>query len=108
MVTPGAGVFIGPAVAVVTPRIKTPYHDHDADTFFTLGYAGTSLDNLARVTGLGKQSIYNSFGGKHELFLRVLSERTADAIRAVDEALNNPDSSPLERVRARCSSSQSR
>jgi AcrR family transcriptional regulator len=74
--------------------------DSAGAAFATHGYAGTTLDELARVTGLGKQSIYNSFGGKHELFLRVLSSRTAEAIGAIDEALNNPDSTPLERIRA--------
>src|SRR5882757_8412647 len=74
--------------------------DSAGGAFATHGYAGTTLDELARVTGLGKQSIYNSFGGKHELFLRVLSSRTAEAIGAIDEALNNPDSTPLERIRA--------
>jgi len=74
--------------------------DSAGGAFATHGYAGTTLDELARVTGLGKQSIYNSFGGKHELFLRVLSSRTAEAIGAIDQALNNPDSTPLERIRA--------
>jgi AcrR family transcriptional regulator len=74
--------------------------DSAGDAFATHGYGGTTLDELVRVTGLGKQSIYNSFGGKHELFLRVLSSRTAEAIGAIDEALNNPDSTPLERIRA--------
>jgi TetR/AcrR family transcriptional repressor of nem operon len=69
-------------------------------TFAANGYAGTTIDDLARATGLGKQSLYNSFGGKRELFLRALSARTADAIAAVDEALEGPTSTPLERIRA--------
>jgi AcrR family transcriptional regulator len=71
-----------------------------SEAFATNGYAGTTLDDLLRATGLGKQSLYNSFGGKHELFLRVLSARTADAIEAVTAALDNPDSTPLEQIRA--------
>ncbi len=38
--------------------------------FHRSGYAGTSLDDLCRVTGLGKGSLYASFGDKHDLFLR--------------------------------------
>jgi TetR/AcrR family transcriptional regulator, transcriptional repressor for nem operon len=34
--------------------------------------AATSLDDLMRVTGLGKGSIYGAFGDKRNLFLAVL------------------------------------
>jgi AcrR family transcriptional regulator len=42
------------------------------DQFRDAGYAATSLQDLMRVTGLGKGSLYAAFGDKHELFLRVL------------------------------------
>jgi TetR/AcrR family transcriptional repressor of nem operon len=71
-----------------------------SDAFATNGYAGTTLDDLVRVTGLGKQSLYNSFGGKRELFLRALTARTSEAIEAVSEALDGDDATPLERIRA--------
>nr|WP_269801605.1 TetR/AcrR family transcriptional regulator [Desertihabitans aurantiacus] len=45
------------------------------------GYAATSLQNLVRVSGLGKGSLYATFGGKHELFLRAL-RRYVDALDA--------------------------
>jgi TetR/AcrR family transcriptional repressor of nem operon len=44
------------------------------DQFWTAGYAATSLDDLMRVTGLGKGSLYAAFGDKHQLFLRVLRD----------------------------------
>jgi len=40
--------------------------------FHRSGYAGTSLEDLCRVTGLGKGSLYAAFGDKHDLFLRAL------------------------------------
>lgn len=69
-------------------------------TFTALGYAGTTIDDLVQATGLGKQSLYNSFGGKHALFLRALSAGAADAVAAVDEALAGPASTPLEKIKA--------
>ena len=42
------------------------------DQFRDAGYAATSMQDLMRVSGLGKGSLYAAFGDKHELFLRVL------------------------------------
>ncbi|WP_207836636.1 TetR/AcrR family transcriptional regulator [Williamsia soli] len=70
------------------------------EVFAQNGYAGTTMDDLIKATGLGKQSLYNTFGGKRELFLRALSASASDAVAAVDEALSGPDSTPLERIKA--------
>ena len=43
-----------------------------AGVFAAAGYGGTTMEELSRATGLGKQSIYNTFGGKRDLFLRAL------------------------------------
>ncbi|GAA2689134.1 MULTISPECIES: TetR/AcrR family transcriptional regulator [Actinosynnema] len=69
------------------------------EVFSVRGLAATTLDDLVRATGLGKQSLYNAFGGKRELFLRALSEDRDEAARAVSEALQHGDSSPVERIR---------
>lgn len=46
---------------------------HDLrDQFWNAGYAGTSLQDLMRVSGLGKGSLYAAYGDKHQLFLRTL------------------------------------
>lgn len=42
------------------------------DQFWDTGYAATSLEDLMRVSGLGKGSLYAAFGDKRQLFLRVL------------------------------------
>lgn len=68
--------------------------------FSANGYDGTTLDDLVNATGIGKQSLYNSFGDKRELFLRALAAGTIDAVAAVDEALAASDLTPLERIRA--------
>ncbi|MDG9674156.1 TetR/AcrR family transcriptional regulator [Micromonospora sp. DH14] len=46
------------------------------DQFWDAGYAATSLEDLVRVSGLGKGSLYGAFGDKHRLFLRALREYT--------------------------------
>ncbi|SDS77865.1 TetR/AcrR family transcriptional regulator [Actinoplanes derwentensis] len=69
------------------------------EVFAVHGLAAATLDDLVRATGLGKQSLYNAFGGKRELFLRALSEDREEAARAVSEALGHGDALPLERIR---------
>ncbi|MEV4817093.1 TetR/AcrR family transcriptional regulator [Micromonospora tulbaghiae] len=70
-----------------------------SEVFAVHGLAASTLDDLVRATGLGKQSLYNAFGGKRELFLRALSEDREEATRAVSEALGHDGASPLERIR---------
>jgi TetR/AcrR family transcriptional regulator, transcriptional repressor for nem operon len=70
-----------------------------SEVFAVHGLAAATLDDLVRATGLGKQSLYNAFGGKRELFLRALSEDREEATRAVTEALGHDDASPLEQIR---------
>jgi TetR/AcrR family transcriptional regulator, transcriptional repressor for nem operon len=43
-----------------------------ADLFAAYGYQGTSLAKMLDATGLGKQSLYNSFGDKRALYLKSL------------------------------------
>jgi AcrR family transcriptional regulator len=45
--------------------------------FWRRGYAETSLEHIVSATGLGKGSLYGTFGGKPELFRRSL-DRYAD------------------------------
>lgn len=65
------------------------------DEFWDKGYAATSMDDLLRVSGLGKGSLYGAFGDKQSLFLRVLRDyddanlltlrkRLASAARGID------------------------
>lgn len=53
------------------------------DQFWDAGYAATSLQDLMRVSGLGKGSLYAAFGDKHELFLRVLRRYVAGLDRTL-------------------------
>ncbi|MBX7230966.1 MAG: TetR/AcrR family transcriptional regulator [Bdellovibrionales bacterium] len=46
------------------------------DTFWSNGFDGTSMQQLLKSTGLSKSSLYQTFGGKQELFIRCLEEYT--------------------------------
>ncbi len=57
-----------------------------ADVFAAHGFQGTSLAMLLEATGLGKQSLYNAFGDKRELYLQAL-ECAVARYAAVTEAM---------------------
>lgn len=46
--------------------------------FWARGYDATSLDDLVRETGVGRQSLYNEFGDKRAIYLAAL-ERYAES-----------------------------
>jgi TetR/AcrR family transcriptional repressor of nem operon len=59
------------------------------EQFWNAGYAATSLEDLMRVSGLGKGSLYAAFGDKHQLFLRALrsyNEANDTALRELLES----------------------
>ncbi|GAA3555669.1 TetR/AcrR family transcriptional regulator [Microlunatus spumicola] len=69
------------------------------EAFAETGFAGTSLDTLLEATGLARQSLYNAFGGKKELFMRAFLSDTAEAVEAV-EFIRHGSDSPIGRIRA--------
>ncbi|MGW7408556.1 TetR/AcrR family transcriptional regulator [Streptomyces sp. NPDC054833] len=60
------------------------------DQFWSVGYNGTSVDDLSAVTGLGRGSLYGAFGDKHALFLRALDSYNGDALGIWRAALGGP------------------
>jgi len=50
--------------------------------FWTKGYEGASLDDLTAATGVGRQSLYDTFGDKRALYLAAL-ERYRDTSEGV-------------------------
>lgn len=64
-----------------------------AEAFRVHGYRGTSIATLVDAMGIGRQSIYQTFGDKRGLFLRVIHHYAARAmvnVRAVLEAPGSP------------------
>lgn len=68
------------------------------ETFRVHGYGDTSPRTLSERLGIGKGSLYNAFGSKHELFLTSL-ERYSDAALADLKALIDSELPIRERVR---------
>ena len=58
------------------------------EQFWDAGYAATTLEDLMRVSGLGKGSLYAAFGDKRQLFLRALRSYTDDSHDALRRALS--------------------
>jgi TetR/AcrR family transcriptional repressor of nem operon len=65
--------------------------DRLTDVFSTHGYTGTSLALLQDATGLGKQSLYNTFGDKQSMYLQAIDcavkrgERIGAAMQAAPD-----------------------
>jgi TetR/AcrR family transcriptional repressor of nem operon len=73
--------------------------DDALEVFWNQGYAGTSVQNLVDATGLNRASLYNAFGDKHGLFVRVLRRYESQWVARVIDALNEA-ASPKAAIRA--------
>ena len=71
-----------------------------AQRFWDRGYAATSLSDVMAASGLGKGSIYATFGDKDAIFRRAFHAYCSDVTAAVAAALEGPDDAALERLEA--------
>ncbi len=55
--------------------------------FWEKGFGGASTDDLVRAMGIGRQSLYDTFGDKRSLFLQALAVYSADGVAAVVKKL---------------------
>jgi TetR/AcrR family transcriptional repressor of nem operon len=84
------------------PRPKS--FDEDAvleravELFRARGYEGTSVADLESHLGLGRQSLYNTFGDKQALFHKALDHYRQTVGEAMTDGLNRPDAG-LEAIR---------
>jgi AcrR family transcriptional regulator len=60
------------------------------DLFWKKGYAGTSLDGIAAVTGMNRPSLQAAFGDKRDLYLAALRQYWTAEIQAIRAALVAP------------------
>lgn len=70
--------------------------DRARAVFWNLGYAATSLDDIAAATGLNRPSLYAAFGDKHALYLAALRRSAEEATGALEVALRTD--APLRAV----------
>lgn len=61
--------------------------------FWEKGYVQTSLDDLVRHTGVNLYSLYNTFGDKKKLFMKVLDRYRETVITGLLGELNQPGAS---------------
>jgi TetR/AcrR family transcriptional repressor of nem operon len=50
------------------------------EIFWKKGYKGTSTEDLRLAMGIGRQSFYDSFGGKRQIFIEALKRYNADGL----------------------------
>lgn len=67
--------------------------------FWSKGYEATSLADLCECTGLHKGSLYQTFGDKHQLFMRSLERYAEEEFREV-AAVAFASESPIENIQA--------
>src|SRR5258708_33708597 len=62
------------------------------EVFWTRGYEGASVQDLVKHMGINRQSIYDTFGDKHALFLQALDRYREIQSRKVFAVLERPGS----------------
>ena len=60
--------------------------------FCRQGFAATSTDELMRVMGVGRQSMYDTFGDKRALFLTALEAYVTESVQSINAELEKPGS----------------
>ncbi len=73
--------------------------DKAADLFRRQGYEATSVRDIEEHTGIGRGSLYGTFGSKHDLFISVLDRHAAGTISYMVNLVEDSES-PLEGTRA--------
>jgi AcrR family transcriptional regulator len=62
------------------------------DVFCDHGYDGTSTDDLLRAMDISRQSLYDTFGDKRQLYLEALQQYIANSVAEQIRALNSSSS----------------
>jgi TetR/AcrR family transcriptional repressor of nem operon len=65
--------------------------------FWAKGYEATSLDDLCTATGLGRSSLYATFGDKQSLYLSALAHYESAAVVRIAAAISS-GKSPLDGI----------
>ena len=68
------------------------------EAFWTQGYEATSMSDLLRVMGIQKGSFYNTYGSKHEVYLRALEQYASTSQTKIRELIAGKGA--LESLRA--------
>ena len=69
------------------------------EVFWRQGYEDASIAEVVEATGLNRYALYNSFGGKLEIFLAVLEAYHQERKQLFMDVLGDPDRSPMDAIR---------
>lgn len=72
--------------------------------FWENGYEATGLSDILEITGLGKASLYKTFGNKHAMYLKALRHYEGLIVDAAVAVLRSADIAPIDRIDAFLSS----
>ncbi len=72
--------------------------DKAMQLFWAKGYAATGLSELLETMGIGRKSLYDTFGNKRQLFIKALQHYSDSVVRHIADVLNK-EGSPLRNVR---------
>lgn len=73
--------------------------DKAMQLFWEKGYAATGLSELLEVMGIGRKSLYDTFGNKRALYIKALDRYSETVVGEIYRGLNDPERSALENVR---------
>ncbi|AFY40103.1 regulatory protein TetR [[Leptolyngbya] sp. PCC 7376] len=66
--------------------------DKAMDLFWEKGYHATGLTELLERMGIKRQSLYNTFGSKHQLFLEAIAHYGSTVVQTLETELLKPGS----------------
>jgi len=66
--------------------------------FWENGYEGTALSHIIKVTGLGKASLYATFGNKQAMYLKALAHYEEIFVNGAVQALNHTGTPARDRL----------
>lgn len=66
--------------------------DRAVEVFWARGFADTSVDDLVKATGVGRQSLYDTFGDKQAIYLAALDRYRRVSGKRLEDAACSPGS----------------
>lgn len=68
------------------------------DLFWRRGYSGAGISELESELGIGRKSLYDTFGSKRELYLRAIEHYTDSVIERICRGLADRRNTPFENL----------
>ncbi|RFB04716.1 TetR/AcrR family transcriptional regulator [Parvularcula marina] len=69
------------------------------ELFWRNGYDGVSIGDLVEATGMNRYALYQTFGGKKEIFLACLDHYSTEAYQQIQLFLEEPGIDPFDAAR---------